>query len=416
VEIARRRGLAFEGAATSLLAGALAFLSHRLPIATAGAMPPVDTELTAPGPPFATSDGDWVELEVLGFDQWRRFWTALGASDAPLDSAWSSYALRYLTGRCALHPALHAATRRLPVRELRAVAEPLGIAVGRLRTSREVAAAGYDPTPWTFQRSGAGRAPAAAGSGDLPLGGLRVVEVATRLQGPLAGLLLARLGARVVKVEPPGGDMGRAGSSPFGRAAYLAYNRGKEVVELDLKSTSGRVELAKLAYGADVFLHNSRPGRAERSGYGARDLTTQSPGLVYAHASGWGGAADAPSDIAGDYIVQAHTACGESLRPAGEAPFPSRVTLVDVTGGLLACEGVLAALLRREEDGRGSIVGTSLLGAALELRRQRRREPEPYDGEVCGDLVELPDDPLVAPLLERIAGPAWAPATPWQFF
>jgi crotonobetainyl-CoA:carnitine CoA-transferase CaiB-like acyl-CoA transferase len=217
-----------------------------------------------------------------------------------------------------------------------------------------------------------------------------------------------------VKVEPPGGDLGRAGGSPFGRAAYLAYNRGKDVVDLDLKTSAGRAALRELVAGADVFVHNSRPGRAEQHGYSADELTKLNPGLVYAYASGWGTAADAPSEVAGDYVVQAHTACGEWLRLPGQPPFPSRVTLVDVTGGLLACEGIVAGLLHRERDGCGRLVGTSLLGAALELQRGEAN-PAPYDGAVCTQLSALPADPLVAPLLERLGDGAWAPAAPWRF-
>ncbi len=414
VSLGRRRGLGLVGVETSVLAGALVFLSHRLPIATAGATPPADPELKAPGPPFATRDGAWVEFEVLRYDQWCRAWAALGVRDEPLESAWSSYALRYLTGRCALDAALHAATRRHTVAELRALVEPLGVAVARLRTPDEVDRAGYPEQPWTFRKTGAGAALPPA-SGDAPLSGLCVVELATRLQGPLAGLLLRELGAHVVKVEPPGGDMGRAGPSPFGRAAYLAYNRGKEVIELDLKTAGGRHELHEITANADVFLHNSRPGRAERSGYGADELTRANPGLVYAHASGWGGAADAPSEIAGDYIVQAHAGLGASLRPAGEPPFPCHVTLVDVTGGLLACEAILAGLLGRAEDGASRVVGTSLLAAALELRRQTSHSRAAHDPEDFSRLIEVPSDPDVAPLLERIDEHAWAPAAPWRF-
>ncbi len=373
--VGRSRGCKVERVETSVLDGALVFLSHRLPIATCGAVPPVDPELTAPGPPFTTADGGWVELEVLRFADWRGFWTRLGAAETALDAAWSSYALRYLTGTCALPPSLHAATRGQTLAKVREVADACGVAVGRLRTYDEVVAdrtgARSEP-PWTLDLHTSGSRPASLGDDDLaagPLAGLRVVELATRLQGPLAGLLLQRLGAHVVKVEPPGGDMGRAGPSAFGRAAYLAYNRGKEIMELDYKRSEGRTELRGLAAGADVFLHNSRPGRAERLGFGSRDLARANPGLVYAYASGWGGSTTAPSDIAGDYIVQAHAACGEGLHPDGEPPFPSRLTLVDVTGGLLACEGILAGLCLRERTGAGCSVGTSLLAAALTLQR-----------------------------------------------
>jgi len=89
---------------------------------------------------------------------------------------------------------------------------------------------------------------------------------------------------------------------------------------------------------------------------------------VYCHASGWGRMEDPPSPIAGDFLVQAHAACGDGLNPVGEAPFPSRLTLLDVAGGLLACEGILAALCLGERYGCESRVETSLFSAAMSLQ------------------------------------------------
>src|SRR5262249_34493073 len=147
--------------------------------------------------------GEWVELEVLGYDAWTDLWTALGVRDADLAGAWAVFVFRYLTARCALPAALHEATARHTVAELRRVAEPSGIAVCPVRGYAELLA---DPglaehASWEI-RAG----PVAPlrrlrqSEGDGPLGGLRVVEVTSRLQGPLAGLLLQMLGAEVVKV------------------------------------------------------------------------------------------------------------------------------------------------------------------------------------------------------------------------
>jgi crotonobetainyl-CoA:carnitine CoA-transferase CaiB-like acyl-CoA transferase len=179
------------------------------------------------------------------------------------------------------------------------------------------------------------------------------------------------LGAEVVKVEPPGGDFGRHAPPLAGShgAAYLAYNRGKWVEEIDYKHPDGRARLADLAADADVFLHNWRSGRAETLGLTPEKLSARNPGLVYAHASGWGPAADEPCAIAGDFLVQAHGACGDGLNPAGELPVPSRLTILDVTGGLLACEGILAGLYLRERSGCGSRVDTSLFSGAMALQR-----------------------------------------------
>ncbi len=369
--VGRRRGLDLRHVETSVLDGALAFLSHLLPIATCGAVLGADAELDGPGPPFVTAEGTWIELEVLRYDAWSAFWARLGVPDDGLDTAWSAFALRYLTGRCSLPVELHRATRQRTLTEVQAAADGFGIAVARLRTYREVLADAAHAEPWAFapgSPQGAEHA-LAPDDGAGPLAGLRVVELATRLQGPLAGLQLRRLGADVVKVEPPGGDMGRAGSSAFGRAAYLAYNRGKEVVEINVKEAAGRTKLLELASTADVFVHNSRPGRAERLGFGFDDVARAAPGAVYCYASGWDASTVAPAEIAGDYLVQAHAGCGEGLRPPDEPPLPSPLTLVDVTGGLLACEGILAGLCLRESTRCGCRVGTSLFAAALQLQQ-----------------------------------------------
>ena len=169
--------------------------------------------------------------------------------------------------------------------------------------------------------------------------------------------------------------MGRAGSSAFGRAAYLAYNRGKEVVEINVKEAAGRTKLLELASTADVFVHNSRPGRAERLGFGFDDVARAAPGAVYCYASGWDASTVAPAEIAGDYLVQAHAGCGEGLRPPDAGPSPSPLTLVDVTGGLLAREGTWWALPARIDPlrlpRRHVVVRRGVAAAAARARRAR---------------------------------------------
>ena len=161
--------------------------------------------------------------------------------------------------------------------------------------------------------------------------------------------------------------MGRYGPPLAGTygAAYLAYNRGKRVIDIDYKRPEGRAQIMELVNQADVFLHNWSPGRAEALGLDFPDLVRANPRLIYAHASGWGRTANAPARIAGDYLIQAYAACGDGLNPADEPPFPSRLTLVDVTGGLLACEGILAGLYLRERTGKGSRIETSLVAGAM---------------------------------------------------
>jgi crotonobetainyl-CoA:carnitine CoA-transferase CaiB-like acyl-CoA transferase len=381
--VARARGRPVRRVHTSVLHAALLLLSHHLALATSAEPlspgPPGD----GPGPPFRTADGAWVEIEALGFGPWMAFWTRLGADRAVPEAAWSPFVHRYLAAACALPAALHAAAARHTLAALRAAGEACGVAVCRVRGYPEVIAELGEPgsrcAPWRI-RPAAGQAAArpAAPPPDAgaPLAGMRVVEVTSRMQGPLAGLLLRMLGAGVEKVEPPGGDFGRHSPPLAGGlgAAYLAYNRGKRVVEIDYKDAGGRARLVELAARADVFLHNWRSGRAAVLGLDRGALARPNPGLVYAHASGWSPVHPEPAPIAGDFLVQAHAACGQGLNPDGEPPFPSRLTLLDATGGLLACEGVLAALYLRERTGRGARVDTSLLGAAMALQEPALRE------------------------------------------
>lgn len=371
------RGRPVRRVHASVLHAALLILSHHLALATTperlAPAPPAD----GPGPPFPTADGHWVEIEALGFGPWIGFWRRLGVERAELEAAWSSYVHRYLAASCTLPATLHRATGRHSLAELRQAADACGVALCRVRTYPELIAElgganGVRP-PWRLQ-PGTGTPHAApllpVPPAAAPLRGVRVVEVTSRLQGPLAGLLLRMLGAEVVKAEPPGGDFGRHSPPLAGSrgAAYLAYNRGKRVVEIDYKQPEGRARLAELAAGADVFLHNWRGGRAEELGLDWAHLAPRSPRLVYAHASGWGPGADVPCAVAGDFLVQAHAACGDGLNPTGEPPFPARLTLLDPLGGLLACEGVLAGLCLRARTGRGCRVDTSLWAGAMALQ------------------------------------------------
>jgi crotonobetainyl-CoA:carnitine CoA-transferase CaiB-like acyl-CoA transferase len=417
--VARLRGQAASTVETSVLQAGLLFVCHHLAIATCGDAFPLAASEPAPGPPFRTADGHWVELEALSGDAWVAFWRRLGLEPAELAGrAWLPFVYRYLAGRCSLPSALHAATSRYTLAQLRSVAEACGVALCRVRTYSELLTESVVDdlgTPWRIvpgmrRSAGVDRHPTRPAGG--PLSGMRVVEVTSRLQGPLAGLLLQLLGAEVVKVEPPGGDFGRISPPLAGSvgAAYLAYNRGKHVVEIDYKQPHGQAELADLAANADVFMHNWPAGRAETLGFDAERLTRANRGLVYAHASGWGSFGRGPSQIAGDFLVQAHAACGDGLNPLDEQPFPSRLTLVDVTGGLLACEGVLAALYLRERTGKGCRVETSLLGAASALQAEvlrdaaTGREPGRRLGRPCWGVLDRPLETADGFLVVAVAG------------
>lgn len=375
------RGSDVEHVAVLPAGAAMLVLAHHLAAATCGDRWRPPTGGSAPGPPFATRDGHYVELEVLDPEGWGTFWSGLGVPASELGAAWLAFAFRHVTGTCHLPAALHDATSQRSVAELRRAADACSVGLVVVRGYAEVLPEWLAKrAPWDVQsldsdsnakNSANAGARDAAGTTAAPLTGIRVVDATSRIQGPLAGRLLALLGADVVHVEPPGGDPARDAPPTAGTvgAAYLTYNHGKRVVELDYKTRAGRSELLDLIAEADVFMHNWRAGRDVAMHLASSDLTRVRPNLVYAHATGWGNAAGAglPA-VATDFIVQAHVACGAGLNPESEQPFPSRLTLVDVTGGLVAAEGILAALLVRERTGRGCTVSTSLFGSALDMQ------------------------------------------------
>jgi crotonobetainyl-CoA:carnitine CoA-transferase CaiB-like acyl-CoA transferase len=379
---------------TSVLHGALAYMGHHIAIATSGKRLPVDCSPSVaaedvsvpPTPPFPTADGHRVELEVLSADGWRAFWSKMGVDGASADSAWLSFALRYLSGTCRLPSCFASATARCKGQDILQMARSCGLSAVFVRGYDEVlrefagdpgTSGGSDDlpeldAPWTI-RPGSPAAyakPERDAQAEAPLAGLRVIEATTRLQGPLATRLLQLLGAEVIRVEPIGGDIGRTAPGAAFRAAYSAYNRGKQLIELDYKQPRGRDDLLELISTADVFLHNWPDARAERLGLDAASLWAVNPAIVYTHASGWGSGHRGYGSITGDFLVQAHAACGEGLQALGDPPLPSRLTIVDVLGGLIACEGTLGALYHRETRRSGVAVETSLLAAALTLQSE----------------------------------------------
>lgn len=369
---------------TSVLQAGLLLASHYLAIATCPGDGPSVPSWPAPGPPFGSADGCWFELETLDPAAWREFWSLMGVRGSELGPAWTVFRLRYNRGACTLPENLHDATARHSLAQIAGVAEACGVSLARLRGYHEVLGDGAGPeahpnvTGLAVPPSSAVMAPtldptwrpATHPAAQLPLEGVRVVEATNRVQGPLAGLLLRMLGAEVVLVEPPGGDPARSGLPQAGDvgAFFLCFNRGKQSVELDLSRPSGRSAVKELAAEADVFLHNWRPGKSADWGLDAEDLARCNPQLVYASASGWGGLSGLSTLMGTDFLVQAHAGVGNGINPENEPPFPSRLLITDYFGGLLACEGTLAGLYRRERTGAGCRVGTSLLGAAMAVQ------------------------------------------------
>ncbi len=383
--ISRRRGWRISRVQTSILEAALTFLCHHVAIATCGEahklgrMCGIDPEgSSCSGPPFPTQDAHTVEFEILHGGIWIEFWKLLGVTPSAIQACWIPFASRYITGCCRLSKEFHEATARVTLAELQTACDRLGVAMCRVRSYQEllpeIRTQGDNRKPWHIHsnETTVGYVKELEQSaGPLPLSGFKVIEVATRLQGPLAGQLLRALGANVIKVEPPGGDPFRLNPPLAGKqsAAYVAYNHGKNVVEVDYKQPGGLAAILDLVRDADVFLHNWPTSRAAKLCLDAQSLSRVNPRLIYAHASAWGSSgSNEPTPYAGDYLVQAHAGLGQGLNPADEPPRPSRVTFVDVAGGLMACTGILAGLYRREISGAGSSVETSLFSAAMTVQ------------------------------------------------
>ncbi|EFL30194.1 formyl-CoA transferase [Streptomyces viridochromogenes DSM 40736] len=201
------------------------------------------------------------------------------------------------------------------------------------------------------------------------LHGLRIADFSRVLAGPYATMLLADLGADVVKVERPGtGDETRQWRPPadeHGTSTYfLGVNRNKRSVALDLSAEADRERARALVAESDVLLENFRPGTMERLGLGYEDLKARHPGLVYCSISGFG-AGEGAAIPGYDLLVQAvgglMSVTGE---PDGE-PMKAGVALVDVITGLHAALGIMAALRHRETTGRGQRVEVNLLSSLL---------------------------------------------------
>ena len=201
-----------------------------------------------------------------------------------------------------------------------------------------------------------------------PLAGIKVVEMGVWVAGPAAGGILADWGADVVKLEPPGiGDPARmfrymlGGDLPF-NPVFENDNRSKRSIVADVRREEGRRIALDLIRGADVFISNIRPAALKRLGLDSDSLCRRFPRLVYAIVTGYG--LEGPEADRAAYDIAAFWArsgIAASLRQAGSPPPHQRGGMGDHNAGLAAAAGICAALYRREQDGRGQVVSTSLL-------------------------------------------------------
>jgi crotonobetainyl-CoA:carnitine CoA-transferase CaiB-like acyl-CoA transferase len=202
-----------------------------------------------------------------------------------------------------------------------------------------------------------------------PLTGYRVIDVTQMLSGPMATMMLGDQGADVIKVEPPGiGDLTRAmGASRSGiPSAFAVINRNKRSIALDLKTSRG-VELVKqLVAGADVFVQNFRPGRAERMGIGEAELRRVKPDIIYVSISGFGEKGPYVKRRVYDPVIQALSGLAAIQADyKTQRPQMMRLIIPDKVSALTAAQAITAALLARERTGEGQHVRLSMLDAVV---------------------------------------------------
>lgn len=203
-----------------------------------------------------------------------------------------------------------------------------------------------------------------------PLAGIRVLELSQIMAGPTCGLMLADMGADVIKIEKlPKGDDSRGYQDPQINgvsAPFLILNRNKRGMGLDLKNPKGADVLKRMAAHADVLTENYRRGTMEKLGVGYDVLKAVNPGLIYAVVSGYGRTGPLADKGGFDLIAQGFGGLMSITGHPGGPPAKTGNPVSDINAGILSCVGVLAALIERGKSGKGQIVDTSLMEAAMQ--------------------------------------------------
>lgn len=202
---------------------------------------------------------------------------------------------------------------------------------------------------------------------ELPLAGVRILEFGHTVMGPSCSMVLADLGADVIKIEPPEGDRTRANVG-FGSALFPVFNRNKRSLSIDIKSEAGKAVIHKVLAGADALIENFAYGTMERLGLGYGDIAKKYPRLVYCGLKGF---LTGPYEkrAALDEIVQFMGGLAYMTGPSG-MPLRAGASVVDIMGGMFGALGIMAALRERERTGRGQLVQSSLFESTAFLVAQ----------------------------------------------
>lgn len=366
--IGQLRGLSMERSSVSMASAALLSLGQYIAGATASELPEVllpGNLARTPCLPFVSADGIVFELETLDPGPWQKFWGEIGVSSTAASKGWSAFLLRYAKAISPLPDELAGAIAKLSYQSISQIAARTAMSFCSVRSIDDRAKDDdcrhvWTQGPWEFlfdtshaSHTGPDDRAATPATGDLPLSGLTVIESCRRIQGPLAGHLLALLGATVIRIEPPGGDPLR-GMPPMAEgcsARFDALNRLKTIREVDIKSRAGQAEIKEMLRDAEVFLHNWAPGKAVLLKLDEDDVAAVNPSLIYAYAAGWSTdrASHCPTNSrpGTDFMTQAYSGVARKIADTSGDHGGSLFTALDVLGGAVAAQGVTIALLNR---------------------------------------------------------------------
>ena len=264
------------------------------------------------------------------------------------------------------------------------------------------------------------------------LEGLRVLDVTQYMAGPFCAMLLADLGADVIKIEPPSGDSTREMPGAVGTdsPAFNAVNRGKRSLVLNLKTTDGREVLKRLAQSSDILIENYRPAAMKALGLNYETLAAMNPGLIYASVSGYGQTGPYRNKGGFDLIAQGFSGLMSITGEPGRPPAKTGVPLTDLGAGLFTLVGILAAVHYRSRTGGGQHVDTSLVEAGIALSiweateyfsgagipaplGSAHRMTAPYQAMRCADgyiTIGAGNDRLFRRFCELLGCPDWSNA------
>jgi crotonobetainyl-CoA:carnitine CoA-transferase CaiB-like acyl-CoA transferase len=204
-----------------------------------------------------------------------------------------------------------------------------------------------------------------------PLAGIRILDLSVSVAGPFSSMLLADLGAEVVKIEPPSGDISRKWGPPFveenSSAYFYALNRNKKSITLDLKSAEDKRTLTSLIKKSDILIESFRPGVMTKLGFSWDQVHRLNHKLIYCSITGYGQDGPSRDEPAFDLMVQARSGLMSVTGESGMSPIKMGVPIVDLVTGIYASLAVSVALFRKEKEGDGCRIDISMLDSAFSL-------------------------------------------------